>query len=83
MDTPADLRFIRRLRRDIAERDRTVDHVIDQYLDTVRPMHLEFVEPSKRHADVIIPRGGRNIKAIEMIVAQIQRMLEKPADSGK
>ena len=83
VDTPADLRFIRRLRRDIAERDRTVDHVIDQYLDTVRPMHLEFVEPSKRHADVIIPRGGRNIKAIEMIVAQIQRMLEKPADSGK
>ena len=83
VDTPADLRFIRRLRRDIAERDRTVDHVIDQYLDTVRPMHLEFVEPSKRHADVIIPRGGRNIKAIEMIVAQIQRMLEKPAYSGK
>ena len=62
--------------RDIAERSRTVNLVIDQYLETVRPMHLEFVEPSKRHADVIIPRGGRNIKAIEMVVAQIQRMLE-------
>jgi len=76
VDAPADLRFIRRLRRDVAERDRSVELVIDQYLETVRPMHLEFVEPSKRYADVIIPRGGRNIKAIEMVVAQIQRMLD-------
>lgn len=78
VDAPADLRFIRRLRRDIAERDRSINHVIEQYLKTVRPMHLEFVEPSKRYADVIIPRGGRNIKAIQMVIAQIQRMLEEP-----
>ena len=77
VDAPADLRFIRRLRRDLTERGRTVENVIDQYLQTVRPMHLEFVEPSKRYADVIIPRGGQNIKAIEMVVAQIQRMLDK------
>ena len=76
VDPPADLRFIRRLKRDIAERGRSVNHVIDQYLATVRPMHLEFVEPSKRYADVIIPRGGRNVKAIQMVAAQIQRMLE-------
>jgi uridine kinase len=78
VDAPADLRFIRRLRRDIAERNRSVNHVIEQYLETVRPMHLEFVEPSKRYADVIIPRGGRNMKAIQMVIAQIQRMLEEP-----
>jgi uridine kinase len=80
VDAPADLRFIRRLRRDVAERGRSVHHVIEQYLQTVRPMHLEFVEPSKRYADVIIPRGGRNIKAIQMIIAQVQRMLESPED---
>ena len=76
VDAPADLRFIRRLKRDISERGRSVNLVIEQYLETVRPMHLEFVEPSKRYADVIIPRGGRNVKAIDMIVAQIQRMLD-------
>jgi uridine kinase len=81
VDAAADLRFIRRLQRDVAERGRSVDHVIEQYLETVRPMHLEFVEPSKRYADVIIPRGGRNIKAIQMVVAQIQRMLESPTDA--
>ncbi len=75
VDAAADLRFIRRLRRDVAERGRSVDLVIEQYLETVRPMHLEFVEPSKRYADVIIPRGGRNVKAIDMVVAQIERML--------
>jgi uridine kinase len=79
VDTPADLRFIRRLKRDITERKRTVNHVIDQYVETVRPMHLEFVEPSKRYADVIIPRGGQNITAIQMVAAQIQRMLDAPA----
>ena len=78
VDAPADLRFIRRLQRDTTERGRSVNLVIEQYLETVRPMHLEFVEPSKRYADVIIPRGGRNIKAIQMVVAQIQRMLEPP-----
>jgi uridine kinase len=81
VDAAADLRFIRRLQRDVAERERSVEHVIEQYLETVRPMHLEFVEPSKRYADVIIPRGGRNIKAIRMVVAQIQRMLEAPNSS--
>ncbi len=76
VDTPDDLRFIRRLQRDVLKRGRTVEHVIEQYLETVRPMHLEFVEPSKRHADVIIPHGGRNLKGIQMVVAQIERMLE-------
>jgi uridine kinase len=65
----------------VLERDRSVKQVIDQYLATVRPMHLEFVEPSKRYADVIIPRGGRNIKGIQMVVAQIQRMLESSPPS--
>ncbi len=76
VDAPADLRFIRRLKRDMAERGRSVNLVIEQYLKTVRPMHLQFVEPSKRYADVIIPRGGRNVKAIQMVIAQIQRMVE-------
>jgi uridine kinase len=80
VDAPADLRFIRRLQRDVLERGRSVDMVIEQYLTTVRPMHLDFVEPSKRFADVIIPRGGRNLKAIGMVVAQIQRMLEQSGD---
>jgi uridine kinase len=75
VDTDADLRFIRRLRRDIQERGRTVDSVIYQYLKTVRPMHLEFVEPSKRYADVIIPEGGFNEVAIEMVAARIRGML--------
>jgi uridine kinase len=83
VDAPADLRFIRRLKRDVVERGRSVNHVIDQYLETVRPMHLEFVEPSKRYADVIIPRGGRNVKAIDMIIAQIQRMLDVPEDKNE
>lgn len=75
VDAPADLRFIRRLKRDVLERNRSVNQVIEQYLGTVRPMHLEFVEPNKRYADVIIPRGGENARAIQMVVAQIQRML--------
>ncbi len=75
VDTDADLRFIRRLQRDIRERERTLETVIHQYLTTVRPMHLEFVEPSKRYADVIIPAGGFNQTAIEMIVARIEGML--------
>ncbi len=76
VDTDADLRFIRRLRRDIAERGRTVESVIEQYLTTVRPMHLEFVEPSKRYADIIIPEGGLNEVAIEMVAARIRTLLE-------
>lgn len=76
VDTPADIRFIRRLERDINERGRSLHSVIDQYQDTVRPMHLEFVEPSKRYADVIIPQGGFNVVALDMIVAQVRRLLE-------
>ncbi|MGB9669272.1 MAG: uridine kinase, partial [Anaerolineales bacterium] len=74
-DTDADIRFIRRLQRDITERGRSTDSVIHQYLSTVRPMHLEFVEPSKRYADVIIPEGGLNSVAIDMIVARVKSML--------
>jgi uridine kinase len=77
VDTDADIRFIRRLRRDIEERGRTTENVIGQYLDTVRPMHLEFVEPSKRYANVIIPEGGYNHVALDLIVARIQSMLKE------
>jgi len=76
VDTDADLRFIRRLQRDIVERGRTMESVIEQYLNTVRPMHLKFVEPSKRYADVIIPEGGFNMVAIDMVAARIRNMLE-------
>jgi uridine kinase len=75
VDTDADLRFIRRLERDVQERGRSLSSVIEQYLITVRPMHLKFVEPSKRHADIIVPRGGENQIAMEMIVSRIQRAL--------
>jgi uridine kinase len=75
VDTDADLRFIRRLRRDLAERQRTVDSVIEQYLSTVRPMHLEFVEPSKRYADVIIPSGGYNPIAIDLVATRVAAMI--------
>jgi uridine kinase len=75
VDTDADLRFIRRLQRDIAERGRTAQSVIQQYLATVRPSHLEFVEPSKRYADVIIPEGGYNEVAMQMVVARIEALL--------
>ena len=73
VDTDADIRLIRRLRRDIVERGRPLEEILDQYLTTVQPMHLEFVEPSKRYADVIVPRGGDNAVAIEMIVAKIRQ----------
>lgn len=72
VDAPADVRFIRRLQRDVDERGRSVQSVVDQYLNTVRPMHLAFVEPSKRHADVIVPQGGYNPVAIDMIAGQIK-----------
>ncbi len=75
VDTPPDIRFIRRLKRDIEERGRSVESVILQYQTTVRPMHLEFVEPSKRHADVIIPEGGLNTVAMDMVVARIEALL--------
>jgi uridine kinase len=76
VDADADIRFIRRLRRDITERNRTTESVIKQYESTVRPMHLEFVEPSKRYADVIIPGGGYNVAALDMVVARIESLLK-------
>jgi uridine kinase len=75
VDTASDIRFIRRLERDIAERGRTTTSVINQYLTTVRPMHLEFVEPSKQFADVIIPEGGLNTVAMDMVVARVKSLL--------
>jgi len=76
VDADADIRLIRRIRRDMAKRGRPLPEILEQYLSTVQPMHLEFVEPSKRYADVIVPRGGRNPVAIEMIVAKIVRRLQ-------
>ena len=75
VDTPDDIRFIRRLRRDLAERGRTVESVIEQYVETVRPMHMQFVEPSKRYADVIIPEGGHNLVSIDLISGKIRERL--------
>lgn len=75
VDTPADVRFIRRLKRDIAERGRTMESVINQYLNTVRPMHLAFVEPSKFYADVIIPQGGFNNVAIDMVADRVRSLV--------
>ncbi len=77
VDTDADVRIIRRLIRDINERGRTVDSVINQYLNVVRPMHLQFTEPTKRYADIIIPEGGQNKVAIDIIVANIKQFLQK------
>ncbi len=80
VDADADIRLVRRLKRDVMKRGRTLEDVIAQYLETVHPMHLQFVEPSKRYADVIVPRGGHNTIAIEMIVAKIQHRLRgRPA----
>jgi uridine kinase len=78
VDTDADLRFIRRLRRDLTERGRTVENVVAQYLETVRPMHLEFVEPSKRWADLIIPEGGFNAVALDVVSARVEALLQPP-----
>ena len=80
VDADADIRLIRRIRRDMVKRGRPLAEILDQYLSTVQPMHLEFVEPSKRYADVIVPRGGNNPVAIEMIVAKIARRLQ-PANA--
>jgi uridine kinase len=79
VDADADVRLIRRIKRDLAKRGRSLDEILEQYLSTVQPMHLEFVEPSKRYADVIVPRGGHNPVAIEMIVAKIARRLQAAA----
>ncbi|MFD0827454.1 uridine kinase [Bacillus sp. UNC438CL73TsuS30] len=77
VDTDADLRIIRRMQRDIKERGRTLDSVIDQYVNVVRPMHNQFIEPSKRYADVIIPEGGHNHVAIDLMVTKVQTILEQ------
>lgn len=74
VDTPADLRIIRRLRRDVAERGRTPESILDQYLDTVRPSHELFIEPSKRFADVIVPEGGLNRPALEVLLARVREL---------
>jgi uridine kinase len=79
VDTEADVRFIRRMKRDINKRGRSLESVIDQYLNTVRPMHFEFVEPSKRYADVILPRGGQNTAGIELVAARIRERLAEKA----
>jgi uridine kinase len=83
VDTPDDIRFIRRLRRDVAERGRTAESVIEQYLATVRPMHMQFVEPSKRYADVIIPEGGHNLVSIGLISGRIRERLADASRSRK
>jgi len=80
VDTDADLRFVRRLRRDMEERGRTLNSVIEQYMSTVRPMHLEFVEPSKRYADIIVPEGGMNRVALEMIASRVEAILKDESE---
>ncbi len=79
VDADADIRLIRRIRRDMSARGRPLDEIIEQYLSTVQPMHLQFVEPSKRYADIIVPRGGHNQIAIEMIVAKIRQRMGRAA----
>ena len=75
VDTDPDVRLIRRLRRDLEERGRSLDGILEQYLSTVRPMHLEFIEPSKRYADIIVPEGGENRVAMEMVTARLEQIL--------
>ncbi|MYL33380.1 uridine kinase [Pontibacillus yanchengensis] len=82
VDTDADVRIIRRLLRDIKERGRTIDSVIEQYVNVVRPMHLQFVEPTKRYADIIIPEGGQNHVAIDLLSAKIKTILEEKSYSN-
>ncbi|SFH60491.1 uridine kinase [Pisciglobus halotolerans] len=77
VDTDDDIRIIRRIKRDIEERGRTLDSVIDQYLTVVKPMHNQFVEPTKRYADIIIPEGGRNQVAVDLMTTKIHSILEK------
>ncbi|WP_243290643.1 uridine kinase [Bacillus sp. FJAT-47783] len=79
VDTDADIRIIRRILRDIKERGRTIDSVIEQYVSVVRPMHNQFIEPTKRYADIIIPEGGQNHVAIDLMVTKIQTILEQNA----
>ncbi len=76
VETDPDIRFIRRLQRDISQRGRTVESVVDQYQNTVRPMHIRFVEPSKRYADILIPEGGYNEVAVDMVIGRIESLLD-------
>lgn len=76
VDTDSDLRIIRRIMRDIKERGRTIESVIDQYINVVRPMHLQFVEPAKRYADIIIPEGGENLVAIDLLTTKINSIIQ-------
>lgn len=78
VDTDADIRLVRRIRRDTIERGRPIAEILEQYITTVQPMHLQFVEPSKRYADLIIPRGGENTVAIDLLLAAINRRLSAP-----
>jgi len=77
IDADPDVRFIRRLRRDLVERGRSVDSIIRQYEESVRPMHMQFVEPSKRYADLIIPEGGHNAVAIDLVKTKIRELLRE------
>ena len=81
VDTDDDTRFIRRLQRDVKERGRTLDSVIEQYLGTVKPMHLEFVEPSKRYADLIVPLGGHNTVAVDLLLSMIRSLTGSTPES--
>ena len=87
VDADADVRLARRLRRDVQERGRSPQSVLDQYMETVRPMHLEFVEPSKRYADVILPRGGHNKVGVQMVVASVKGVIQRgtfrPSDAAE
>jgi uridine kinase len=83
VDTPADIRFIRRLLRDIEERGRTVDSVVEQYQTTVRPMHMKFVEPTKTYADIIIPEGGHNDVAMDMVIGRIEALLARASEMNR
>jgi uridine kinase len=83
VDTDADIRLIRRIRRDISERGRTIESVLVQYETTVRPMHLEFVEPAKRYADIIIPEGGYNQVALDMVIARIETLVRQVKKQNK
>ncbi|MGC4375870.1 uridine kinase [Fictibacillus sp. Mic-4] len=83
VDTDADVRIIRRMVRDIRDRGRTLESVIDQYISVVRPMHNQFIEPTKRYADIIIPEGGQNRVAIDLMVTKIRTILEEKAILGK
>ena len=81
VDTDADIRLIRRLLRDVEERGRTLDSVVNQYMNTVKPMHEQFVEPSKKNVDIIIPEGGMNAVAMQMLLRQIQHFLRETAEN--